>query len=95
MLRQLSVNIPLVEDHKEMPRYAKFMKDLVNKKRLMSIDLNNNIHHYSAISTSYLVQKKKDPGAFTIPCIIGSINFAKSLCDLGTSINLMSLAINK
>ncbi|XP_015169946.1 uncharacterized protein [Solanum tuberosum] len=95
MLRQLSVNIPLVEALEKMPGYAKFMKDLVTKKRVVSIDLTNDGYHYSAIATRSLVQKKEDPGAFTIPCTIGSIKFANFLCDLGASINLMPLAIYK
>ncbi|XP_025652502.1 uncharacterized protein [Arachis hypogaea] len=37
----------------------------------------------------------KDPGSFQIPCIIGDINIEKALCDLGASINLMSLAMMK
>ncbi|XP_016554869.1 uncharacterized protein LOC107854373 [Capsicum annuum] len=37
--------------------------------------------------------KKADPGAFTIPYTIGSLDFTKALCDLGTSINLMPLAV--
>ena len=41
------------------------------------------------------MQKKEDLGAFTIPCTIGLLHFAKALCDLGTSINLMSLSIYK
>ncbi|XP_049358913.1 uncharacterized protein LOC125823612 [Solanum verrucosum] len=49
----------------------------------------------NSIATRFLVQKKEDPGAFTIPCTIGSISFAKALCDLGASINLMPLAIYK
>ncbi|PHT39712.1 hypothetical protein CQW23_18566 [Capsicum baccatum] len=40
-------------------------------------------------------KKKADPGAFTIPCTVGSLNFAKALCDLGASINLMPLSIYK
>ncbi|XP_049368641.1 uncharacterized protein LOC125833521 [Solanum verrucosum] len=95
MLRQLSVNIPLVEALEQMPGYAKFMKDLVTKKRAVSINLTNHIHHCSAISTRSLVQKKEDPCAFTIPCTIGSIKFSKALCDLGTNIHLMPLAIYK
>ncbi|XP_049381207.1 uncharacterized protein LOC125845709 [Solanum stenotomum] len=39
--------------------------------------------------------KKEDPGAFTILCTIKSIVFAKALCDLGVSINLMPLSIYK
>ena len=32
MLKQLSINVPLVEALEQMPGYAKFMKDLVTKK---------------------------------------------------------------
>lgn len=45
------------------------------------------------IPTRSLVQKKVDPGAFTIPCTVGSLDFAKGLCFFGDSINLMPLAI--
>ncbi|XP_015162466.1 uncharacterized protein [Solanum tuberosum] len=48
-----------------------------------------------AIATRSLVKKVEDPGAFTIPCRIGLIEFTKALCDLGASINLMPLAIYK
>ncbi|XP_049382749.1 uncharacterized protein LOC125847085 [Solanum stenotomum] len=95
MLRQLSVNIPLVEALEHMARYAKFMKDLVMKKRAINIDFTDNVHHCNASATRLLVQKKKDPGAFTTPCTIGSIKFAKALCDLGAYINLMPLTIYK
>ncbi|XP_009760190.1 uncharacterized protein [Nicotiana sylvestris] len=33
--------------------------------------------------------------AFTIPCTIGSADFAKLLCDIGASINLMSYLVFK
>ena len=39
------------------------------------------------------MQKKEDPGAFTIPCTIGLLHFAIALCDLGGSINPMPLSI--
>ncbi|XP_049406274.1 uncharacterized protein LOC125869920 [Solanum stenotomum] len=95
MLRQLSVNIPLVEALEEIPGYVKFMNDLVMKKRAVSTDFTDNVHHYSVIATRSLVHKKEDPGAFSIRCTIRSIEFAKALCDLGASINLMSMAIYK
>ena len=53
------------------------------------------MQHCNAINTRSLVQKKEDPGAFTIPCTIGLLNFAKALCDLGARINLMPLSIYK
>ncbi|KAK4733818.1 hypothetical protein R3W88_008079 [Solanum pinnatisectum] len=95
MLKQLSVNIPLVEALEQMPRYAKFMNDLVTNKRAVSLDFINDVHHCSAIATRSLVQKKVDPSAFTIPYTIGLISIAKALCDLGANINLMLLAIYK
>ena len=33
--------------------------------------------------------KQKDPGAFTIPCVIGNASFNRALCDLGASISVM------
>ena len=93
MLKQLTINVPLVEALEQMLGYAKFMKDLLTKKRAASYELADNFHHCSAIAMRSLVQKKADPGAFTIPCTVGSLDFAKALCDLGASINLMPLAI--
>ncbi|XP_016549290.1 uncharacterized protein LOC107849163 [Capsicum annuum] len=40
-----------------------------------------------------MVVNKEDPGAFTIPCTIRVYKFGKALCDLGSSINLMPLAV--
>ena len=78
-----------------MSDYAKFMKDMVIKKRQVTFEDDDRMQHCSAIATRYLVQNKEDPGAFTIPCTVGSLNFAKALCDLVASINLMPLSIYK
>ncbi|XP_047249893.1 uncharacterized protein LOC124885692 [Capsicum annuum] len=69
--------------------------EFLTKKQNLSYELVDNIHHCGAVSSQSLVQKKPNPGAFTIPCIVGSIKFTKSLCDLGASINLMLLGIYK
>ena len=95
MLKQLSINVPLVEALEQMPGYVKFMKDLVTKKRLVTFEDDDRLQHCSVIATRSLVQKKEDPGEFTIPCTIGLLNFGKALCDLGASINLMPLSIYK
>ncbi|XP_019251182.1 PREDICTED: uncharacterized protein LOC109230107 [Nicotiana attenuata] len=47
----------------------------------------------NVLVTRPLARNVFDPGCFTIPCTIGSYAFAKALCDLGASINLMPLAI--
>ncbi|KAK4707101.1 hypothetical protein R3W88_033350 [Solanum pinnatisectum] len=86
MLKQLSVNVQLIEALKKMPRYAKFMKDMVTKKRAVSFEDNDRLQHCSVIATRSLVQKKKDLSAFTIPCTIKLLHFAKALCDLGAAL---------
>ncbi|KAK4726947.1 hypothetical protein R3W88_031864 [Solanum pinnatisectum] len=78
-----------------MPGYAKFMKDLVTKKSIVSFEDDDWLQHYSTIATRSLMQKKEDPSAFTIPCTIGLLHFSKALYDLGASINLMPLSIYK
>ena len=83
MLKHLSINVPLVEALEQMLGYAKFMKDLVTKKRSVTFEDDNRMQHCIAIATRSRVQKKEDPGSFTIPCIIRSLYFAKALCDLG------------
>ena len=95
MLKQLSINFPLVEALEQMPGYAKFMKHLVIKKRSVTFEDDDRMQHCSSIATRSLVQKKEDPGAFSIPCTIGLLHFAKALCDLGERINLMPLSIYK
>ena len=77
-----------------MPRYAKFLKEiLTNKKKLKEHERINLNEECSAILQNKLPQKLKDPGSFTIPCIIGDCSFDKVLCDLGASINLMPFSI--
>ncbi|XP_070025429.1 uncharacterized protein [Nicotiana sylvestris] len=96
MLKQIQVNIPLIEALKEMPGYAKMMKDLMSRKfdfqDLATVTLTQTC---SAVVTRPIAEKLSDPGSFTIPCTIGNFAFAKALCDLGASINLMPLAIYK
>ncbi|XP_070010739.1 uncharacterized protein [Nicotiana sylvestris] len=95
ILKQLSMNNPFVEAFQEMPGFAKYLKDLITKKRTTKNEVMNVTHRVSSIIATYTVQKKEDPGAFTIPYTIGAHDFARALCDNGASINLMPLAIYK
>ncbi|XP_070015866.1 uncharacterized protein [Nicotiana sylvestris] len=96
MLKQIQVNIPLIEALKEMPGYAKMMKDLMARKfdfqDLATVTLTQTC---SAVVTRPIAEKLSDPGSFTIPYTIGNFAFAKALCDLGANINLMPLVIYK
>lgn len=91
ILKQLSVNVPLVEDLEKILGYAKFKKDLVTKKRIFSYVPMDNLHYCSAIVTISLVQKKSNPREFTKIFTIGAFSIAKALCYLGESFNLMPL----
>ncbi|XP_070015487.1 uncharacterized protein [Nicotiana sylvestris] len=96
MLKQIQVNISLIDALKEMPGYAKMMKDLMSRKfdfqDLATMTLTQTC---SAVVTRPVAEKLSDPGSFTIPCTIGNFAFAKALCDLGASINLMPVTIYK
>nr|XP_009611859.1 uncharacterized protein LOC104105277 [Nicotiana tomentosiformis] len=95
IIKQLSVNIPFVEAFQEMPSFAKYLKDLITKKKTTKNEVVNVTHRVSSIIATTTVQKKEDPGAYTIPCTIRLRDFARALCDNGASINLMPLAIYK
>ncbi|GAU38093.1 hypothetical protein TSUD_318870 [Trifolium subterraneum] len=96
MLYNLQMNIPFAEALEQMPVYAKFMKELLSKKRKpLDDDTVNMTEECSAIIQKKLPQKKKDPGSFTIPCSIGNLHVRRALCDLGASINLMPLSMMK
>ena len=55
MLKQLSINVPMVEALEQMHGYAKFMKELVTKKRLVSFENDGRTQHCSAIATRSLI----------------------------------------
>ena len=77
-----------------MPIYAKFLKEILNKKRKIAEEgIVNLTATCSAIIQQKLPAKMKDPGSFTIPCSIEKYEFKKDLCDSGASINLMPLSV--
>nr|XP_009800614.1 PREDICTED: uncharacterized protein LOC104246500 [Nicotiana sylvestris] len=92
--KSLSINVPLVEALEEMSGYATFMKDLVIKKRSMNFETIKVTYQVSAIVHS-MAPKLEDPDAFMILCTIGNPEFARALCDLGASINLMRYSVLK
>ncbi|XP_070008153.1 uncharacterized protein [Nicotiana sylvestris] len=91
---QRLLNIPLMDALREMPGYAKMMKDLMSQKfdfqDLSTVTLTQTCN---TVVTRPMAQKMSDLGSFTIPCTIGSYAFAKALCDLGANIDLMPLDV--
>ncbi|XP_019227294.1 PREDICTED: uncharacterized protein LOC109208620 [Nicotiana attenuata] len=83
ILKKLSVNIPFVEAFQQMPGFAKYLKDLITRKKTTKNEVVNVTHQVSSIIATTTIQKKEDPGAFTIPCTVGPRDFARALVILG------------
>lgn len=66
MLKELMMNILLVDALEQVQGYTRFMKNLLTKEWKMSFAPMEKVHHCSAIVYRSLVEKKKDPEAFTI-----------------------------
>ncbi|KAM1435870.1 hypothetical protein ACFX2I_043762 [Malus domestica] len=92
--RKVQVNIPLLDAIKQVPRYAKFLKELyTTRKRISSKEVVKVSENVSAVLQRKLPTKCKDPGSFTIPCAIGNTRFESAMLDLGASINVMPYSI--
>ncbi|KAM2928266.1 hypothetical protein COP2_035528 [Malus domestica] len=92
--RKVQVNIPLLDAIKQVPRYAKFLKELcTTRKRISNKEVVQVSENVSAVLQRKLPPKCKDPGSFTIPCVIGNTKFEQAMLDLGASINVMPYSI--
>ncbi|RDX81010.1 hypothetical protein CR513_38366, partial [Mucuna pruriens] len=101
MFRKVEINIPLLDAIKQVPKYAKFLKELcVHKRRKMKGSkeiggvvsaLTRNEEITTGAPT--LPKKCRDPGIFSVPCTIGECTFADAMLDLGASINVMPTSI--
>ena len=94
IFKKIEINIPFAEVISQMALYAKFLKEILSKKRkIVEEGIVNLTATCSAIIQQKLQAKMKDLGSFTIPCSIGKYEFKKALCDSGASINLMPLSV--
>ncbi|KAM1151945.1 hypothetical protein EV1_034264 [Malus domestica] len=92
--RKVQVNIPLLDAIKQIPKYAKCLKKLcTTKKRFREKEVVQVSENVSAMIQCKLPPKCKDPGSFTIPCVIGNTRFKFAMLDLGASINVMPYSI--
>nr|XP_009624371.1 uncharacterized protein LOC104115442 [Nicotiana tomentosiformis]XP_009624372.1 uncharacterized protein LOC104115443 [Nicotiana tomentosiformis] len=88
------VNISFTEVLSQIPDCAKFLKQILPKKRKFEeTSVVQLTEHCSAIFQNKLPQKCGDPESSTIPCSLGSTKIKTSLCDPGDSINLMPFSI--
>ncbi|RVW11812.1 hypothetical protein CK203_089760 [Vitis vinifera] len=96
VLRQVKVNIPLLDMIKQVPTYAKFLKDLCTVKRGLNVTKQAFLtEQVSAIIQCKSPIKYKDPGCPTISVNIGGTQVEKALLDLGASVNLLPYSVYK
>ena len=94
MLRQVKVNIPLLDMIKQVPTYAKILKDLCIVKKGLGIDKKAFVtEQVSSIIQCKTMVKHKDPGTPTISVNIGGTCIDKALLDLGASVNLLPYSV--
>ncbi|XP_050222157.1 uncharacterized protein LOC126672251 [Mercurialis annua] len=94
IFRKVNINTPLTMAIVKMPKYDKYLKEFIlNKWKIDEVNIGSLIKECSAFIQNTLHRKAKDHESFTIPCTISITNFGKALCDLGASVNLMSLSM--
>ncbi|RVW46414.1 Retrovirus-related Pol polyprotein from transposon 297 [Vitis vinifera] len=94
VLKQVKINIPLLDMIKQLPAYAKFLKDLCTVKRRIKLSKKAFLtEQVSAIIKNKAMVKYKDPGC---PCHLSPVwRFirGKGFVDLGASVNLLLYSI--
>ncbi|CAM8908487.1 unnamed protein product [Rhodiola kirilowii] len=94
LFSKVEINIPLLEAIKQIPRYAKFLKELcTNRRRSTRYDQDLMSRNVSAVIQRKVPPKCGYPGTYTIPCTIGNIRIENCMLDLGASINVLPFSI--
>ncbi|CAM8906109.1 unnamed protein product [Rhodiola kirilowii] len=93
-IRTLYITMPFTDAITQIPTYAKFMKEIMTRKRKMdgteTVALSEEC---SAAMHVPMPPKLKDSGSFSIPCDIGGLTIRRALCDLGASVSIMPYSL--
>ncbi|XP_056688545.1 uncharacterized protein [Spinacia oleracea] len=94
MVKNLEVTVPFTDLISQVPVYAKFLKEMITKKRdYGGVERVALTEECSAILQNKSPPKLKDSGSFSIPCHVGALFIYKALCDLGASVSVMPLSV--
>ncbi|CAM8997278.1 unnamed protein product [Rhodiola kirilowii] len=94
LFSKVEINIPLLECIKQVPKYAKFLKELcTNRRKGTRYDQELMSRNISAVMQRKVPPKCGDPGTYTIPCTIGNIRIENCMLDLGASINVLPFSL--
>ncbi|GAV66130.1 LOW QUALITY PROTEIN: hypothetical protein CFOL_v3_09640, partial [Cephalotus follicularis] len=96
LFKQVQINLPLLDAIRQVPAYAKFLKDLCTTKRKLKTYIPKMVHlteQVSAVLSNKLPPKLKDHGAPLISCKIGNLIIDRVLLDLGASVNILPSSV--
>ena len=94
LFKHVKVNIPLLDAIKQIPSYAKFLKDLRIVKRKLGVNKDAFMTEQStSLIRNNLPPKYKDPGSPTISIVVGNSKLGHALVDLGASVNLLPYSV--
>ncbi|KAL3573193.1 hypothetical protein D5086_027097 [Populus alba] len=89
--KQVRINILLLDAIKQVPSYARFLKDLCTAKRKLNVKKKAFlVEQVSVILQNNNALKYKDHGCPTISCFIGEHKIERAVLDLGASVNLLT-----
>ncbi|KFK29095.1 hypothetical protein AALP_AA7G088200 [Arabis alpina] len=90
---KLRNEIPFFDAMKLSPVIRRYMKRMVTKSFCLEEGVAMISEQVSATILNKIPEKLTDPGSFVLDCLIFTDRFPRSLCDLGSSINLMPLLV--
>ena len=94
LFKQVKLNIPLLDAIKQIPSYAKFLKDLCTVKRKLGVNKEAFMTEQStSLIRNNLLPKYKDPGSLTISIVVWNSKLGHALVDLGASVNLLPYSV--
>ncbi|XP_010501812.1 PREDICTED: uncharacterized protein LOC104779119 [Camelina sativa] len=95
LVGQLSVRLPFVEACAMIPPLRKYMKSIFTNNVSLEDGVMVITQECSAILQNDIPQKRGDPGSFVLSCRIKDEVFKRSLCNLGSSINMIPRSVAK
>ena len=94
LFKWVKLNIPLLDAIKQIPSYAKFLKDLCTVKRKLGVNKEAFMTEQStSLIRNNLPPKYKDPGSPTISIVVGNSKLGHALVDLWASVNLLPYSV--
>ncbi|KAD6453731.1 hypothetical protein E3N88_08437 [Mikania micrantha] len=90
VFKQVKINLPLLDAIKQVPVYAKYLKELCTQKRQHKLPKKLDVNvQVSAILSGAHPPKLEDPGTPLISIQIGDFTSERALLDLGASISIL------